>query len=62
VQEGGYLLLGGALGLTPDQALALSLLRRLRELTLGGIGLVLWRATRSPASIAKESDSEAAVA
>ena len=46
VQEGGYLLLGGALGLTPDQALALSLLRRLRELTLGAIGLVLWRATR----------------
>lgn len=50
VQEGGYLLLGGALGLTPDQALALSLLRRLRELTLGVIGLVLWRTTRSPAS------------
>ncbi|WP_297507876.1 flippase-like domain-containing protein [uncultured Caulobacter sp.] len=45
VQEGGYLLLGGALGLTPDQALALSLLRRLRELVLGGIGLVLWRTT-----------------
>jgi len=62
VQEGGYLLLGGALGLTPDQALALSLLRRLRELTLGGVGLVLWRATRSPAPIAKESDSEAAIA
>ena len=48
VQEGGYLLLGGALGLTPDQALALSLLRRLRELTLGVIGLVLWRTTKSP--------------
>ena len=46
VQEGGYLLLGGALGLSPDQALALSLLRRLRELTLGAIGLVLWRTTR----------------
>lgn len=50
VQEGGYLLLGGALGLTPDQALALSLLRRLRELTLGVIGLVLWRTTRAPAA------------
>lgn len=46
VQEGGYLLLGGALGLSPDQALALSLLRRLRELSLGAIGLVLWRTTR----------------
>jgi putative membrane protein len=50
VQEGGYLLLGGALGLTPDQALALSLLRRLRELVLGVIGLVLWRTTRAPAA------------
>ena len=60
VQEGGYLLLGGALGLTPDQALALSLLRRLRELTLGGIGLVLWRLTRP--EIAKESDSATAAA
>lgn len=49
VQEGGYLLLGGAMGLQPDQALALSLLRRLRELTLGGIGLVLWRMTRPEA-------------
>jgi len=46
VQEGGYLLLGGALGLSPDQALALSLLRRLRELSLGAIGLVLWRTTK----------------
>lgn len=55
VQEGGYLLLGGALGLTPDQALALSLLRRLRELTLGGIGLVLWRTTPAPASSAIET-------
>jgi putative membrane protein len=55
VQEGGYLLLGGALGLTPDQALALSLLRRVRELTLGGVGLVLWRTTRSPALQAVEA-------
>ncbi|WP_454760479.1 flippase-like domain-containing protein [Caulobacter segnis] len=62
VQEGGYLLLGGALGLTPDQALALSLLRRLRELVLGGIGLVMWRMTKPEATIAKESDSEAAPA
>lgn len=55
VQEGGYLLLGGALGLTPDQALALSLLRRLRELVLGGVGLVLWRTTRpAPASAITE--------
>ncbi|MGR4863615.1 flippase-like domain-containing protein [Caulobacter sp. LARHSG274] len=46
IQEGGYILLGGALGVTPDQALALSLLRRVRELMLGVLGLVLWRTTR----------------
>lgn len=63
VQEGGYLLLGGAMGLTPDQALALSLLRRMRELVLGGIGLLLWRTTPpAPIVIPKESDSEAAAA
>ena len=55
VQEGGYLLLGGAMGLQPDQALALSLLRRLRELTLGGIGLVLWRTTPAPTASAVEA-------
>jgi len=56
VQEGGYLLLGGALGLSPDQALALSLLRRLRELTLGAIGLVLWRTTR-PETVAASPEA-----
>lgn len=47
VQEGGYILLGGALGVSADQALALSLLRRLREMTLGAVGLIVWRATES---------------
>lgn len=61
VQEGGYLLLGGALGLSPDQALALSLLRRLRELTLGALGLVLWRATR-PATAQPDSPEPSRVA
>lgn len=61
VQEGGYLLLGGALGLTPDQALALSLLRRMRELVLGVLGLVLWRATR-PAEPSSQAAKEAAAA
>ena len=61
VQEGGYLLLGGALGLSPDQALALSLLRRLRELTLGALGLFLWRATR-PATTQPDSSEPSQVA
>ena len=59
VQEGGYLLLGGAMGLTPDQALALSLLRRLRELSLGAIGLILWRTTRPEAVTAAPEPAKA---
>jgi putative membrane protein len=43
VQEGGYLLLGGALGLAPDTCLALSLTRRVRDLVLGLPGLLAWQ-------------------
>jgi putative membrane protein len=43
IQEGGYLLVGAALGLTPEVALALSLLKRGRELTLGVPALLAWR-------------------
>jgi len=35
VQEGTYILLGGSFGLTPEMALALSLLKRARDLALG---------------------------
>ena len=44
VQEGGYILVGAALGLGPEFALALSLMKRARELTLGVTGLVVWQA------------------
>jgi len=47
VQEGGYVLLGGLFGLGPDVALALSLLKRGRELILGTLGLLLWQAAES---------------
>ncbi|RKP46556.1 lysylphosphatidylglycerol synthase domain-containing protein [Pararobbsia silviterrae] len=40
VQEGGYLLLAPLVGLPPDAALALSLIKRARELILGIPGLV----------------------
>jgi len=47
VQEGGFLLLGAALGIPPHTALALSLGKRVRELLLGLPGLVVWQnATR----------------
>lgn len=43
VQESGYLLVGGLLGIHGDVALALSLIRRVRELILGIPGLVTWQ-------------------
>ena len=48
VQEGGYLLICSALGIPPDKAVALSLIRRLRELVLGLAGLGLWRFETPP--------------
>lgn len=43
VQEGGYLLLGTLLGLTPDVSLALALAKRVRELLFGLPGLLAWQ-------------------
>jgi putative membrane protein len=45
IQEGGYILIGGALGIQPHIALALSLARRVRELLLGLPGLAVWQAS-----------------
>jgi putative membrane protein len=42
VQEGGYILLGKMLGIPGEIALALSLIRRMRELCLGIPGLIGW--------------------
>jgi len=42
-QEGGYLLVGGLLGLSPELALALSLVKRVRDLLLGVPGLLAWQ-------------------
>ena len=43
VQEGGYVLFGGLFGLAPDVALALSLLKRARELITGVPALLIWQ-------------------
>lgn len=43
VQEGGYVVLGAMFGLTPDVALALSLLKRARELVTGVPCLIIWQ-------------------
>jgi putative membrane protein len=51
VQEGGYLLICAMFGIAPQQALALSLIRRVRELALGLPGLAVWhRMERAPAA------------
>jgi putative membrane protein len=44
VQEGGYVLLGALFGLSPDVALALSLLKRAREFATGVPCLIIWQA------------------
>jgi putative membrane protein len=48
IQEGGYVLVGRALGIEPGVALGLSLARRVRELLLGLPGLASWQASALP--------------
>ncbi len=47
VQEGAYILLGAGFGLTPEMALALSLLKRARDLTIGLPVLGAWQLAES---------------
>lgn len=44
VQEAGLMVLAGLLGLNPEIGLALSLIKRVRELVLGVPGLIAWQA------------------
>lgn len=50
VQEGGYVLLAGILGLPPEVALAVSLLKRGRAILLGIPALVVWQIIESRSS------------
>jgi hypothetical protein len=43
IQEGAYVLIGGAFGLTPDLALAVSLMKRARDLVIGLPALGIWQ-------------------
>jgi hypothetical protein len=47
VQEAGYVLLGALFGLTPEMALALSLLKRARDFTIGLPALAVWQLVES---------------
>jgi putative membrane protein len=42
VQEGGYIVICQVFGLSPEMAIALSLMKRLREVVLGVPGLLAW--------------------
>ena len=44
VQEAGFIVLGALFGIAPETALALSLVRRVRELALGAPALLAWQA------------------
>jgi len=43
VQEGGFILVCGLFGIGPEMALALSMLKRLREIIIGAAGLLIWQ-------------------
>ena len=43
VQEGGFLLFGHMLGLTPEIAVALAVIRRCRDVLLFVPGLIVWQ-------------------
>ena len=47
VQEGAYVMLGAAFGLAPEAALALSLLKRARDLAIGVPALLVWQMLES---------------
>ena len=47
VQEGAYILLGAGFGLTPEMSLALSLLKRGRDLAIGLPTIAIWQAVES---------------
>ena len=53
VQEGGFVLLGGMYGLSPDVSVALSLTKRVREIALGVPGLVVWQLDRATTLVTK---------
>jgi len=50
IQEGGYIVICRALGLSPEVAIALSLIKRLRESVLGVPGLIFWQYTEARGS------------
>lgn len=61
VQEGGYVIVGGLLGVPPETALALSVLKRARELISGAPGMIAWQIVESRRLARKPSKKEQAL-
>lgn len=57
VQEGAYVLIGAALGLPSETALALALIKRGRELTLGLPSIATWLLTRKAETVGEPEQS-----
>ena len=55
VQEGGYVVVCRMLGISPEIAIALSLVKRLREVVLGIPGLALWQRAQAQAGVVRSS-------
>jgi putative membrane protein len=60
VQEGGYLVIGALLGLPPEVALALSLVRRIGQIALGIPALIVWQMAEARHLLAPIRNLEAA--
>ncbi|MDT8409306.1 MAG: lysylphosphatidylglycerol synthase domain-containing protein [Wenzhouxiangellaceae bacterium] len=60
VQEGGFIVFGALLGLSPGAALALALAKRVRELLLGLPGLLAWQFESGRAALGqlRQADAE----
>jgi putative membrane protein len=58
VQEGSYLVLGGFFGLTPEVALALSLVKRARHLGAGLPGLIAWQVAEGHRFVLRRKESQ----
>jgi uncharacterized membrane protein YbhN (UPF0104 family) len=57
VQEGGYVLVCGLLGISPQAAIELSLLKRIREVALGIPALVAWQIIESRRLVGPVADA-----
>ena len=59
VQEGGFLLVGAALGLPASEAIALSLILRARDILIGAPAILLWYVAEGRRSLRRRASAEA---